>query len=58
MDQVDDILSAVAGRSIVTVGETEGFLDRGGMIALTAEHNRVRLRVNASSLRAANVDVS
>ena len=58
MDQVDDVLSAVAGKSIVTVGETEGFLDHGGMIALTAEHNRVRLRVNASSLRAANVDVS
>jgi hypothetical protein len=43
---------------VVTVGETDGFLDSGGMIALTAERNRVRLRVNTSSLRAAKVDVS
>jgi len=55
---MNEILSAVAGKSVVTVGETEGFLDRGGMIALTADRNRVRLQVNASSLRAAKVDVS
>jgi hypothetical protein len=58
VDQMAEILSAVAGKSVVTVGETDGFLDRGGMIALTADRNRVRLRVNTSSLRAANVDVS
>jgi hypothetical protein len=58
VDQMNEILSAVAGKSVVTVGETEGFLDRGGMIALTADRNRVRLQVNASSLRAAKVDVS
>jgi hypothetical protein len=53
-----EILAAVAGKSIVTVGETDGFLDMGGMIALTADHNRVRLRVNPANLRAANIDVS
>src|SRR3954452_19122998 len=58
MSQMGEILSAVAGKNIVTVGETDGFLEKGGMIALTAERNRVRLRVNTSSLRAANVDVS
>jgi hypothetical protein len=58
VEQMSEILSAVAGKSVVTVGETDGFLDRGGMIALTADRNRVRLRVNTSSLRAANVDVS
>jgi hypothetical protein len=58
VDQMSEILAQVAGKSVVTVGETDGFLDRGGMIALTADRNRVRLRVNASSLRAANVDVS
>ncbi|HJT82147.1 MAG TPA: YfiR family protein [Chthoniobacterales bacterium] len=57
-DELNEVLAAVAGKHVVTVGETDGFLDRGGMIALTAERNRVRLRVNTSSLRAANVDVS
>jgi hypothetical protein len=58
VDQMNEILQQVSGKNVVTVGETDGFLDRGGMIALTADRNRVRLRVNASSLRAANVDVS
>lgn len=58
MDQMGDIVSATAGKNVVTVGETEGFLERGGMIALTADRNKVRLRVNTSTLRAANVDVS
>ena len=58
VDDMNEILAQIAGKNVVTVGETDGFLDRGGMIALTADHNRVRLRVNASSLRAANVDVS
>jgi YfiR/HmsC-like len=53
-----DILAAVAGRNIVTVGETPQFISDGGMIALTAEQNRVRLRINPAELRAANVQVS
>jgi hypothetical protein len=56
--RMEAILAAVAGKSIVTVGETDAFLDRGGMIALTAERNRVRLHINPSLLQAANLDVS
>lgn len=54
----EDILRAVAGQSVVTVGETEAFLDRGGMIALTAERNRVRLSINPVRLRAENLVAS
>jgi YfiR/HmsC-like len=56
--RLDKILGAVRDKSIVTVGETDAFLDRGGMIALTAENNRVRLHINPSLLRAASLDVS
>lgn len=55
---LDVILEALGSKSVVTVGETEDFLDHGGMIALPAERNRVLLRVNAPALRAANLDVS
>lgn len=54
----NEILAAVAGHSVVTVGETETFLERGGMIALAADRNRVRLLVNPDALRAAKLDVS
>jgi hypothetical protein len=56
--RVDADLAPVAGKSIVTVGETDGFLDRGGMIALTADKGRVRLHINPEMLRAASLDVS
>jgi hypothetical protein len=58
MNRADDIIAAVAGRSVVTVGETEAFLDRGGMIALVADQNRVRLRIAPGALRAENLAAS
>ena len=57
-NRADEIIAAVAGRSVVTVGETDSFLDRGGMIALTADQNRVRLRINPAALRAENLAAS
>ena len=54
----EKILRSVNGKSVVTVGETDAFLDHGGMIALTAEKNHVRLHINPSLLRAASLDVS
>lgn len=56
--RVDSILAAVAGKSVLTVSETEDFLNRGGMITLTAEQNRIRLRINLAPLESANLTVS
>ena len=53
-----DIVAAVAGKNIVTVGETVQFINNGGMIALTTEQNHIRLRMNLNMLRGANVEVS
>ena len=53
-----EMLSSVAGKSIVTVGETESFLDAGGMIALTTDRNRIRLTMAPTAMRAASLDVS
>ncbi len=56
--RINEVLAAVAGDSTVTVGETEDFVTRGGMIALTTDRNRVRLVINPETLRAAKLDVS
>ena len=56
--QLEQIFAAVAGLNVVTVGETQTFLDRGGMIALVAEQNRVRLRINSGALRTTRLNVS
>jgi hypothetical protein len=55
---VDAILKAVTSKSVVTVGETEDFLNHGGMIALATDRTRVRLRIKPEAMRAANLSVS
>jgi hypothetical protein len=55
--RLEQILAAV-GKGVVTVGETEDFLDRGGMITLPVDRNRVRLRIAPATLRAADLTVS
>ena len=52
------IIDAMRGRSVVTVGESYAFLREVGMIALTADQNRVHLRINPELLRGANLIVS
>jgi hypothetical protein len=56
--RLDAILEAVGSKSVVTVGETEDFVERNGMIALVADRKRVRLRINTTALRAASLNVS
>jgi hypothetical protein len=56
--RLGQILAAVEKQPVVTVGETEDFVHRGGMIGLVAERTRVRLEINPVVIRAARVDVS
>ena len=56
--RIDPILAAVAGKSVLTVSETEDFLSNGGMITLRAEQNRVRLKLGAEAIHSANLVVS
>ena len=44
--QVEKLLAAVKGSSTLTVGETEGFADLGGVINLTLDRNRLRFEIN------------
>lgn len=52
------LLRYTQNRQIVTVGENDDFIDNGGMIALAAVQNRVRLRINLPAVRAGGVSVS
>ena len=52
------ILSALKGRSILTVGDAERFSTGGGMIGFFTDHSRIRLRVNVEAAKAANLTIS
>jgi hypothetical protein len=58
IERYEQISAGLQGRSILTVGDTEGFATRGGMIRFLIEQNRIRLRVNVGTARAAGLTIS
>jgi hypothetical protein len=55
---IDEILVSVKGLPILTVGETPGFAERGGVIRFTLEDNRVRFEVNVDAAHLADLNIS
>jgi len=56
--RLEAILAALKGRSVLTVGDFEGFAQRGGVIRFVTVGNRIRLRVNLAAAQAANLTIS
>jgi YfiR/HmsC-like len=52
------IVAALKGRSVLTVGDDESFVQRGGMVGFRLERGTVRLDVNPEALRAAGLTMS
>jgi hypothetical protein len=55
---MDELVQIVRGLPILTVGETPGFADRGGVIRFVLEDNRVRFEVNVLAARQADLTIS
>ncbi|HEY3330733.1 MAG TPA: YfiR family protein [Capsulimonadaceae bacterium] len=52
------ILSRLKGQNILTVGESEGFATKGGMINFYVEDNRVRFEINPKAADRAGIQIS
>ena len=57
-DRLEQILASLRGRNILTVGDTDDFAQRGGMIQLVTEKNKIRMRINLEVVKAANLTIS
>jgi hypothetical protein len=57
-DMTGAVLKAAAGRPILTIGETERFLEAGGIIALKVVDRRVRFEVNTTNAEKAGLRIS
>lgn len=53
-----EILAQLDGRSVLTVGDVDGFARRGGMIRFVTVGNKIRLRVNLDAAQAAGLTIS
>ncbi len=57
-DRVEQIVAALRGRPVLTVGDTEDFCARGGMVRLLNEKNKIRVRINLEPVKSAGLAVS
>ena len=58
-ERLDQIFSSLKARNILTVGDTEGFALRGGIVRfMMTEKNKIRLRINIDAAKAANLTIS
>lgn len=53
-----ELLKAVRGTSVLTVGETDGFIAAGGMINFLVEENKIRFEVNNTTAQQAGLKIS
>ncbi|MGB8494649.1 MAG: YfiR family protein [Candidatus Acidiferrum sp.] len=51
------ILQGLKGKSVLTIGESEDFLEAGGMVKLSFEKDRLQVEVNLVAARNANLKV-
>lgn len=55
---IDELLQFVKTLPILTVGETPGFAERGGVIRFVLEDNKVRFEVNVEAAHQAELNIS
>lgn len=56
--RLERIFMALKNRSVLTVGDADGFARRGGMIRFATQNNKIRFRVNLEAAKNANLTIS
>ncbi len=56
--RLPEILQAIQGANVLTVSETDGFADEGGMVNFVAEGKKIRFQINDASARSAGLKIS
>jgi hypothetical protein len=56
--QLGAILSALKGKSILTVGDKEDIIRGGGMVRFFVENNKLRLKINPEAAKDAGLTIS
>lgn len=56
--RLPEIIQALRGTSVLTVGETEQFIEAGGMINFVLEAGKIRFQINDDAAKAARLKIS
>lgn len=57
-EHLPEILAAVRGKSVLTVGETDHFTEMGGMINFTLDGTKIRFQINDAAAKAVGLKIS
>jgi len=57
-DELDRILSDIQDETILSIGDSDDFVDKGGIIKLYEEKNRLRFEINLDSAKRAQLKIS
>jgi uncharacterized protein DUF4154 len=55
---LSQILESLKGKAVLTVGETEGFAQSGGVINFTLEENKVHFEINVDTAERSHLKIS
>lgn len=55
---LDELFHSIKGMPILTIGETPGFAQRGGIINFVVEDNKVRFEIDVDAAKQANINIS
>ena len=53
-----EILGRIKGKPLLTVGETDQFMEQGGVINFVKKEGKIRLEINMNAARQANLQIS
>jgi hypothetical protein len=56
--RLQEIFESLRSARVLTVGETQGFADGGGIINFIEENNKVRFEINAEAARRTGLNIS
>jgi len=56
--QTPGIIDGLRGSSVLTIGETKGFVERGGIINFTIEQNKLHFEINLDAARQSPLVIS
>jgi hypothetical protein len=57
-EHLDELFRFIQGLPILTIGDTPGFAQRGGIINFVLEDNRVRFDIDVEAAKQANITIS
>lgn len=57
-NNLSEVILSLKGRNILTVGDSNGFLQHGGMVRFFTKNNKIQLQINPEAAKAANLIIS